>query len=223
ELLWWSVPVLGVLLAMVGRRCSARASALVSAAALLVVAAAFVSGNRVAASRVDAMAQAHFQGMTTLDKVLSPNPTNPFCWDVLLVQAGGGRYVVRHGLLSIAVPPRAAGCSQLLARPGTAPMTAVPAPASRQMLWLGEFSGTTDSLIELVDNDCAARELMQFVRAPFATVVERHYVIGDLRFDREAGIGMSELVVDPERPGSCRHFVPWTSPRADLLSEASAR
>jgi len=220
-LLWWSAPLLAGLLVMLGRRCSARAAALTSATLMLVIAAVFMTGRQVAASRIDALAHQHFPGVVTLDKVLSPNPTNPFCWDVLLVQSGNDSYVVRRGLLSIARPPLAASCSRLLAGRGTAPLTPVSAAESPEMLWLGEFAATRSSLTSLVANDCAARELMQFVRAPFATEVDGHWVIGDLRFDREAGVGMAELAIDPGRPRSCRYKVPWIPPRADLLDPAA--
>jgi inner membrane protein len=221
--LWWSMPLLAVLLLLAGRQVSPRAAALTSAATMLFITATFSWGTQVASRHLAAMAGRDFPAFTTLDQVLSPNPANPFCWDVLLVQSGEGRYVIRRGLLSIAKPASTAGCSQLLAGPGTAPLTPVPAPDTAAMQWLGEFSSTPAALAALVSRDCAARELMQFVRAPFATEADGHWILGDLRFDREAGIGMAELAVDPARPKPCRHDVPWIAPRTDLLGTAVNR
>jgi inner membrane protein len=216
-LLWWGVPLFALLLAFLGRRLEPRAAALTSVAAMLVVAVAFIVPGQLAARRIDSIARQHFPSWATLDKVLSPVPTQPGCWDVLLVQSVDERYVIRHGLLSITSRPAVSACLQLPAGKGTAPLTRVPAPDSSEMLWLGEFTLSQDRLSSLVAQDCAARELMQFVRAPFAVKVDQHWVLGDLRFDREAGIGIAEVEVDPEHPSACRYDVPWTAPRADLL------
>jgi inner membrane protein len=97
------------------------------------------------------------------------------------------------------------------------------------MLWFGEFSMPVGRLASLAKRDCVAYELLQFARAPFATEVERHWIVGDLRFDREPGLGMAEIrladVVLGEAPGDapttrCGYSVPWIPPRASLLSVA---
>jgi inner membrane protein len=221
ELLWWGVPLLALLLVVLGRRCAPRTASLASAAGAVVIALAFMAAGQVAARRVDAMARLQFPGLTTLDKVLSPTPTHPLCWDVLLLQSGQGRYVVRRGQLSITARPVSA-CPQLLAGKGTAPMTPVPAPDSREMRWLGEFAMPQARLASLVAGDCAARELMQFARAPFAAEVDAHWILGDLRFDREVGVGMAEMQIDPASRAACRYHVPWLPPRADLLNSGAA-
>jgi inner membrane protein len=219
-LLWWGVSVLALSLALLGKRAAARTAALASVAMMLMVAVGFIASGRLAARRMDALAQQYFPDWVTLDKVLSPIPAHPGCWDVLLVQSRDSRYVVRHALLSIASMPTVSACPQLLAGKRTAPMTPVPVADSSQIRWLGEFTLSTDRLISLVAMDCAAGELMQFARAPFAAEVEQRWVLGDLRFDREAGMGMAEIALDPARTSACQHHVPWAPPRADLLGQS---
>ncbi len=74
-----------------------------------------------------------------------------------------------------------------------------------------------DQLAALVAQDCEARELMQFVRAPFAAQIEGRWVIGDLRFDREQASEWRRS--GSTAPHPCRHHAPWVPPRETLLRE----
>jgi inner membrane protein len=210
--------VLAVALVWLGRRTLPRTASQVSAVLVAAVFLMFVWAGRVAAHRTDAVARSKFPDYRTLDKVLSPTPGDPLCWDVLLLQIRDDEYVVRHAYLSIASPPAVRSCGAVLSGKGTAPLTAVPAADSHEVRWLGEFGMSRSRLVALIAHDCAARELMQFVRAPFAVELRRVWVLGDLRFDREAGTGMAEIQIAPEAPSACGYHVPWTPPRADLLA-----
>ena len=97
-------------------------------------------------------------------------------------------------------------------------MSPVGAPAPADLHWLGEFSLPVERLAMLAQRDCAAFELLQFARAPFAAQIEGRWVIGDLRFDREAGLGMAEIRLGATPDARCGHSVPWVPPRASLLS-----
>jgi inner membrane protein len=88
---------------------------------------------------------------------------------------------------------------------------------SDEMRWLGEFSMPQAQLASVVADDCNARAMLQFVRAPFAVEEQGRWIIGDLRFDREAGLGMAEREVAPAAGADCPRSVPWVPPRADLL------
>src|SRR5262249_40030358 len=154
-----------------------------------------------AAHRVEAIATQNFPGEQRVDHVLSPASVNPFCWDVLMVQTGGGQYIVRHAALANAptLLPVGQCFGMVIPRLGTAPMSAVSAPSSPAIHWIGEFSMPEGQLAALAAQDCEARELLQFARAPFATRLEGRWVVGDLRFDRERGLGMSEVTLDAGR------------------------
>jgi hypothetical protein len=105
----------------------------------------------------------------------------------------------------------------------TAPTYEVAAPSSEEVVWLNQFSMPADRLASLAAQDCRARELLQFARAPFAAEVDGKWVVGDLRFDNERGLGMSELALDRRGvPTQCRYSVPWVPPRAALLDPPRA-
>jgi inner membrane protein len=186
---------------------------------MIAVTAAFVTAGQFAAHSVDSLAAADFPGDRIIDHVLTPSPLNPFCWDVLLLATRGDRYAVRHGVLSNAPALiRADRCPTLTGnRPTTAPMTRVSAADSAAMHWFGAFEMSKTRLAELVAGHCDAAALMLFARAPFATQFEGQAVLGDLRFDRERGLGMAEIAVGPPSATACRPPAPWTAPRADLL------
>ena len=213
------VVLLTAVLLIVGKRASARTAALTSAAATVGVTAMFIFAGQAAAHRVDAIAAQDFPSDVSIDHVLSPSPTNPFCWDVLLMQTGGGRYTVRHAMFanapSVVSADRCPGVFE--GQASTAPLTATQAPASPAVRWLGEFSMPVDRLASLVAGNCEAFELMQFARAPFATELDGQWVIGDLRFDRERALGMAEISLAAQPANRCRYNVPWVPPRAALL------
>jgi inner membrane protein len=218
---WYiGIIVLTVLFLFVSRRASARAAAWTSAITAVGVTAMFIVAGIAAAHQAEAIDARDFPSERRVDHVLSPGFANPFCWDVLMVQTGGGRYIVRQATLasSPGVLP-VSECSGML-RPGigTAPMAEVSAPSSAAVRWGREFSMPEDRLAGLAASDCEARELLQFARAPFATRVGGVWVMGDLRFDREEGLGFAE--VELRGRGRCRfEGVPWVAPRGGLLGK----
>jgi len=221
--LWFAViAAIAIVLVVLGRRASVRANALTSAGLVIVVTALFAGAGRVAAAHVQSIAANTFPTERLVDHVLSPQPMNPFCWDVLLVQESPGRYAVRHGMVSNwpALMP-ASSCPIIFAdRQSTAPLEDVAAPSTRAMRWFGEFVMDPAPLESIVARDCEARGLMQFVRVPFAVAkADGTWVVGDLRFDREAGLSMAEIEVGPNAVSSpvCRFDTPWVPPRKDLL------
>ena len=211
--------VLTLALLVVGVSCPARTAAIVSAAAMICITAGFIVAGQLAAHRVAALAAADFPGDRMIDRVLSPGPLNPLCWDVLLLETHGDRYTVRRGVLSDApalIP--ATGCRTLPGnRPTIAPPTKVPAPESAGIHWTGEFDMPKALLAQLVAGHCNAAALMQFARVPFASELERDWVIGDLRFPGGPGGGMADIDIGPASAGPCPKTAPWTPPRADLL------
>ncbi|MBS0418534.1 MAG: metal-dependent hydrolase [Proteobacteria bacterium] len=211
--------LLTVGLLVLGNRHAAATATLASVIATICVTALLVIAGRVAARDINSVASRDFPGDRIIDHVLSPIPTNPFCWDVLLLATRGDHYIARHGMLSVAPDfVTAQGCStKLVSKDATAPMAEVRAPESADTLWFGEFSMPVSRLANLTANNCRAAALMQFVRAPF--VVERRsgWVIGDLRFDRERGLGLAEIEISSTQTSDCPPRAPWIPPREALL------
>jgi hypothetical protein len=94
----------------------------------------------------------------------------------------------------------------------TAPLRPVDAPDAPFLHWHGQIVLSRERLRELATSSCQIEALMHFARAPWFT----NQVIGDLRYDREPGLGFAEL--DLTRLPPCpAHVPPWVPPRADLL------
>lgn len=214
-----------VLLAAGGSRLSARSAARMSVVLGLAVTCAFALAGREAAQRAQGLARANFPDDRLLDHVLTPQPANPLCWDLWLLEASGDRYVARHAVLSLGpVFLPAGGCA--LAEPAshTAPRVAVAARATPAVQWLGE-TFVPDSLLKgVVAANCEAAAFMLFARAPFIAVDAEGAVLGDLRFDRGRERGSFEVPLSGNRDSdhageslTCPRAAPWVAPRADLL------
>jgi inner membrane protein len=55
---------------------------------------------------------------------------------------------------------------------------------------------------------------------PWLAEVDKEWVLGDLRYDREAELGFSEIEITAQP--SCPSFVPqWVPPRLDLFGNES--
>lgn len=213
-----------LLLAVIGRFATARVAALAGVLFATLLTLAFLYASHMAHWRVAAMAAAYFPAAATHDIVLTPAPTDARCWDFLLLQTQGRRYLARQGRLALGAPDALARCPAVqLGSRGTAPLTTVSqsheAPAPEIGLsWTGEFAMQQELLVDIVTGDCRARQAMSFFRAPFAVRKGDEWILGDLRFDREAGAGFAEITVPSStHPASCV-VAPWRPPRADLLN-----
>jgi inner membrane protein len=219
ELTSWIVGLLllAVALLLVGKRSSPRRAALVSIGAMGVITVIFFFSGRITEQRAESLATATFPREQSVDRVLTPLPTNPLCWNVWWIQTSDDRYIVRHGVVATApsILP-AARCPGLGFAEKTVPLTPVRADSAPRVEWSGEFSMSLATLAKIVAENCEAAEFMQFARAPYATERERRQVLGDVRFDREPELGFAEIELEnPPRP--CRFNVPWTPPRASLF------
>jgi inner membrane protein len=173
------------------------------------------SGNRARAS-VDALARASFPDSTTVDRVLAPVPANPLCWSVLLVRAQAGTYRVRRGTLSLLPSFIEAGACPTPPGTPTAPLVSVAAPASTAQIWRGELALPIAELSRLQATHCQIAAFLRFARVPWFVRQGEHWIVGDLRYDREPELGFAELELDAA-PAACPRFVPpWIPPRADL-------
>jgi hypothetical protein len=215
---WYLVIIIltGLFLFM-SKRASARTAAWTSAVTAVGVTSMFIVAGLAAAHRAQAIDAQAFPSEQRVDHVLTPRFASPFCWDVLMVQTGGGQYTVRVATLtnSQALMPVDQCYGRFLAPAGTAPLSPVPAHSSAAIQWYGQFSMPEGRLARLAAQDCEAREALQFARAPFATRLDGHWVLGDLRFDREKALGFTEIALQGK--SRCRYSVPWVPPREALL------
>jgi len=164
----------------------------------------------------------YFASSTLLDRVLTPMPVNPFCWEVMLIQTEGADYFLRRAMLALAPAwlPAAACPTRGLAVPGTLPLDTVALPDTATLKWYGEFTMSQAALRALMRGNCVARSAMRFMRAPWALESETSWIIGDLRYDRESGLDFGELDLAEEGSECPRGVPPWTPPRLDLLGTA---
>jgi inner membrane protein len=215
-----------LLLAASGARLSARSAARLSVVLALAVTCTFAIAGREAAQRAEGLAQANFPRDRLLDHVLTPQPANPLCWDLLLLETNSDRYVARHAVLSLGPAILGAGgCALAKPVPHSAPLVAVAARDTSAVRWLGETFVADPLLKGVVAANCEAAAFMLFARAPFiANVDAQDAVLGDLRFDRGRERGGFEIPLAGKplsHPAgefhSCRRTAPWIAPRADLL------
>jgi inner membrane protein len=198
----------------IGRFSSPRIALSAAIGGYLVVGSVFAIASRQAISRVDADAVAQSAGWTTVDRVLTPLPMNPLCWELILVQSDGARYALRRASVSIAPSLQ---CPPGLADRITAPLEQVRLPDTPFLHWRGQIVASRDRLQALAATSCEVAAFMRFARAPWFEESDERRVIGDLRYDREPELGFAEL--DLAAPSGCPAYVPpWTAPRSDLLT-----
>jgi inner membrane protein len=200
-------------------RYAAPAVALSSAIGVcLLTTVLFAVMSREAVGRIDAYAAQHLHDWTIVDRVLTPLPMNPFCWELILIESNERDYALRRAIVSLAPSTRPSlQCPMRgMARAITAPLQQVAAPDTPFIQWRGEIVLSSDALRDLARTSCEAAALLRFARAPWYAERSDQRVIGDLRYDREPALGFAEI--DLAQPARCPGYVPpWLPPRSDLL------
>jgi inner membrane protein len=167
--------------------------------------------SRAARREATALLAAVVQG-EILDVVLTPDPANPVCWSLIVVERGGdGReYVLRAATLSLLpawLPPATCASHRY---GGPRPYRDLGGrlavyEAVRQPL---------EALRDLERRDCWVRAWLQFGRAPMVRSDE----ILDLRFERGGDNFTAMRLQSPLEAARCPpHLTSWEPPRADLL------
>lgn len=205
-----AVALTGGVFAWAARRLSPAARAVTALAILVLIVVGFGGASRIARrASVDAL-QSELRG-EVVDVILTPNPSSPSCWAVIVVELreGDGVYVLWRGTLSIAADwkaPTACASHQL------------DAPRDVRILGNGRFAlrdATRQPLRQLralAAGNCWARAWLRFGRAP---MIEGGSLF-DLRFAERPGREFTAMPV--ARRETCPPYVPgWSMPRADLL------
>ncbi len=206
------------LLASVGRYALPRTALLTGIGTWLAITAGFFLTGNIANARMDALLKKDFPAASTLDRVMTPMPVNPVCREVFAVQLEADQYVIRKAILSL-LPEwlPAEDCPQVRGQDSTAPLLPVRATSTAEVAWLGEMAMPRTLVSDLSARYCAVRALLRFARVPWAITQGDEWIFGDLRYDREPGIGMAEIAVG-EGMDDCPAIIPpWTPPRSDLL------
>jgi inner membrane protein len=212
------VTLLAVATALGARRASAHRRVLVSAAATAAVLLVFAGSSSLARAEADRAAALSFPLASTQDAVLTPMPADPLCFQLVLVQTEGDRYVARTGMVapfpglmtSSECPFDAWAAPTAPSRPASA----APTPSVR---WIREFSAPLGELRSLSRESCVFAALLRFARAPFwAKDPALGRVAGDVRYDRSSGLDFSDTALDGV--GCPGHLPPWTAPRHSLLN-----
>jgi inner membrane protein len=179
----------------------------------------FVLAAQSAKTRIEEIAAEQFADSELLDHVVTPMPSNPLCWEIMLVQKEADSVVLRRAMFARA--PSLFGADQCLTRsldiPVTAPLAKVPRQSTPELKWYGQTSSPLEQLRNVASTNCEAAAALRFIRAPWLAAVKDELVLGDLRYDREAELGFAEIEIT-DQP-NCPTFVPgWTQPRIDLLT-----
>lgn len=146
-------------------------------------------------------------GQPGAELALTPMPANPFCWSALAARLDESSYEASVALLApfpTVVP--VSSCPSLQPPQITAPLVVSPIPDTAGRKVFGVFRAPRVEFDALVRN-CQFNAFLRFARIPFWKRSEAGWVIGDLRYDREEGIGFSEMEID-ESGTDCPHSVP---------------
>lgn len=193
-------------------------SVLVPATILLV----FLLSGRAARTSVESWFRSYQGDVNLQDIVLTPLPSNPFCYRVHVVftREEQPNFIARVGM--VAPWPalyKAASCPKLSLNQGTATLTATNAPNVKGIQWEGELANSLETWRHLSQSHCHAAAYLKFARVPFVLELDPDWIFGDLRFDRQRGLGFSEIQV-PKDPIRCPSLIPpWEPPRQELMAQ----
>ena len=193
------------------RTPAGRAWLALGATALMLMALFAVSREARAESR--RVLQPHLRGRL-VDVVLTPNPSAPWCWSVIGIEAieARGEYVLWRGTLTLVPSLKAATACASHRLAGTDRTRII---AGGRFALRDEIHRPLRQLREL-SRDCWVGAWLRFGRAPVVAGGE----IFDLRFAERGAAAFTHmaLVREPGEP-RCPAFVPpWGMPRHDLLA-----
>ena len=127
---------------------------------------------------------------------LTPNPSNPFCWEVIAVFDKNDLIVTRKGNLSIIPTLYSSYMCRLSTRSEQTAVSRSPFMQSSDKLgWRLEMINKRSEFVNLKKN-CRFKEFMKFSRFPFLANYQNELIAGDHRYDRQKDLGFSEISLD---------------------------
>lgn len=151
-----------------------------------------------------------FPESQTKSLALTPLPANPLCFTSIYSQMTGDIYqatITQHAIF-----PKLYSvdrCPKFYPDTITAPLKSSPASISErsdQERIFGTFTAPISELESLWQN-CRIRAFFRFLRNPFWLRQEGGWLVGDLRYDRDAGVGFVEEFF-PDADSSCVNWEP---------------
>jgi inner membrane protein len=154
---------------------------------------------------------AHFSRAGELhDLVLSPQPVNPLCWNFMAVRSMGDIYRVDVGLATYGLWLTPDGC-KFDRSLGDAINVQGLSSTDPSVDVAGGFVADIGEMKRLYVQSCRFRALLRFARVPYWRQDAEKTIIGDMRFDREKGLGFAEMLTMEGEP--CPKFLPpWEEP-----------
>jgi inner membrane protein len=144
---------------------------------------------------------------------LTPYPANPFCWISMDARIDETEYSARTAVLApFPAIVAASACPPPHEGEITAPLQPPEGPASPDHWEIGTFRASRAEF-DLLSRSCQVNAFLRFARIPFWKRVESGWIVGDLRYDRDAGMGFAEFFVPdtalgPEGKADCPQNVP---------------
>ena len=211
--------MLFVLLAAAGVAARLKPPAYVHLGVVAAVASLYFATGRIAEAYLQRDAQAVFPRERFVDIVRTPYPGNPVCWSGVTVSVDHhGVYRVRKAALSLLPTVVSAPACPLFPKASSTAPLAEGRVHSGPMAVFGKAFAAPLAELGKVKAECRGAGALTFMRAPFWATVDGKRVVGDLRYDREPGLGFAEVPLE----GSCSDPIPpWIPPRSDLLSALS--
>jgi len=151
------------------------------------------------------------------DLVISPLPADPFCWRAIVVAHDRDRYRALTARISTGPSIVAASACPDTSRERTAPVEAIVTPDVDPRVAWGVALDLPRAEIVTLAQRCDVAAFLRFARVPFWMTAGEGVRVGDLRYDREPGLGFSEMDL-PGVPGACpKRVPPWIPPRDTLI------
>lgn len=176
---------------------------------------AFGAGTRAAEAEVRTRMATARPAEDVLDVVLTPRAATPWCWQGIVLSTDPATYHARRFLLSLAPGLTApADCALDLAEEPTAPLVPADLAADATVAWTGRWEAPVGGLAALVAESCRVDAATRFLRAPYWLDDGARILVGDLRYDREPGLGFAEvetLRTTPPDTRGCGNLPPWRS------------
>lgn len=204
--------IVSVALSFAGRTSAWRAA--VSGGLLLITIGAFASAGAQAREHARGYWQSATEGLETwLDTASSPLPGNPFCWNIWIAAKSSEDYRMRSAVVSLwPALVSTKTCDPVVLKTRTADVRRSTFVSNESIRWEDESRISFQEWSDFHEGSGSFRRFISFARFPFIKRLPNgEAIVGDLRYDRESGLGFSEVPIrlDKERT---QVSVPWDPP-----------
>jgi hypothetical protein len=196
---------------------------MIATGALVVLEVVFFAVHVEAEIHAEGTLAAAFPHATTLDIAMSPSPGNPLCWGALGLAIEDGDLVARRmGISLLGTIQHVDDCRISSPRRTTATRTTIERISTESIRFFDETRTPLALLRDYASTSADTAAFLRFARAPYVLLREgESTVVGDVRFDRERGLGFGELEV--HQHSALGGWIPsWVPPRMDAIDPSRA-